>query len=285
MSYQHPNLGSSDRDNYAVSIVMSEIVAIVVAVLFFILVITITLLIARVSKCRDVVTGGGGGAKHKRNRFLKSVIKYSKSVPESFDFGLFEIAPGNVSLYSSLLPWHIADVNAALRNEFPDIPPGTITDATSHIGMDSTNFLKVFPTSTVTAVELDPNIAKILKRNGNVATKQLKLPKSSFRAVNAEASDWIKNHDVDDLVFFDPPWEAPGGGTHAMMLGETPMADLVSTCLDRGAKVVIVKLSSGANLDALDNAVGRTAVRYPIKNAKNSNRPRPSFWLMAYRQN
>jgi len=247
--------------------------AAVVAVLLVLLVLLAALLLA--TRARPAPTLGGDAPR----RFPKKVRAQARAHPEwgALDYDLFEAAPGKLSWYSSLMPGHVPDVDRALRAEFAGGPPQTITDATAHIGADSANLLKVFPGATLTAVEIDPAIGAILRRNAARVTAALGLPAGRFRVVVADGRDHLRNaRPPDELVYFDPPWQT---GREVLRLGHK-LSTVVADVLRRGARVALVKLPRESDLDAFDRAVGLVATRYPVSNAATG---KLSYHLLAYR--
>jgi hypothetical protein len=257
---------------------MGSFVWALAAVLILVLVLLAAALLA--ARARPGPTLGGTAPR----RFPKKVRASARAHPEwgALDYNLFEAAPGKLSWYSSLLPWHVPDVDRALRAEFPTEPPRTITDATAHIGADSANFLKVFPGATVTAVEVDPAIGAILRRNAARVTKTLGVPSGRFRVVVADARDYFRDpaRVFDDLVYFDPPWQT---GREVLRLGRLRLSTVVADVLRRGARVALVKLPRESDLDAFDRAVGIASNRYPVYNAAHGDRAVPSYHLLVYR--
>lgn len=252
---------------------MGSFVWAAVAVLLIILILLAAALLA--ARARPGPTLGGDAPR----RFPKKARAVARARPEwgALDYDLFEVAPGKLSWYSSLMPWHVPDVDRALHAEFAGAPPRSITDATAHIGADSANFLKVFPSATVTAVEIDPAVGAILRRNAARVTDALGVPASRLRVVVADARDYLRDpaRVFDDLVYFDPPWQT---GREVLRLGQLPA--VVADILRRGARVALVKLPRESDLDAFDRAVGLVATRHAVHNAASG---KLSYHLLAYR--
>jgi hypothetical protein len=241
-----------------------------------------------------------GGSRHRApgqgSGFPPSILRAARAEGSTLDFGLFE-TKGNVSLYSSLMPWHVPDVDAALRAEFPDAEPRTIIDATAHIGVDAANFLKVFPRARVTAVEIDPDVARILRKNAARAVRRFAQPPGGLEVVEGDSLAYLRGlaeraeAEPADLVFLDPPWGGPGE-RRPLDLSGAPLPGVVAELL-RGARptarAVLVKLPRWTDLDAFEAAVGRPATRYPVRDHRRresadvASPPKTSYWLLGFR--
>jgi hypothetical protein len=287
----------------------------------FLIILVLASLMSRWAELAGAAAVGGAGAvpgrhqpnRHQPNRhhFPAAVTKFARMTPEAIDYSALEISPGKVSLYSSLLPWHAPDVNAALRAEFPT-PPAEILDATAHIGADSANFLSVFPGASLTAIEISPQVAAILRRNAAKTTRALGLPSGRFRVINADANIALGLLGAEpfpdlrrryDLVFFDPPWGGSLGDAAVpaatLCLGPLPLTSVVAGMLRQetvspdgierpSARVVLAKVPKRTDLDEFDEKVGQPATRYPIRdirhaNGKDADALLPSYWILAYR--
>lgn len=231
----------------------------VIIVIFFILV-----LILAINNSLSIIKLGG---EQETCKFPDYVLS------GGHDYELFEIMPGDVSKYSSLMPWHIEDLNRALRAEV-DGGKIKILDATAHIGADSVNFLKLYPRSTVTSVEINPDVAIVLKRNMRTFISRLGLKPSQSKVVVGDARDHIVKADI---VYFDPPWL---GARDIPRLGDEPLAKYVKLAAMRGARVIFVKVPREANYAQFIDDVGISAHTYDIKNSKSG---KLSYWLIAFR--
>jgi hypothetical protein len=223
----------------------------------------------------------GGGAPLGPRGFPKSILQTSARNPDwgAIDYAAFEVAPeGFVSTYSSLMPWHVRDVDSALRELFPS-PPRSVTDMTAHIGADSANFAKLFPGARVTSVEFDPGVHKVLSRNMRHIAAALGVDKNNFKTVHGSAQHFLRTHDVmSDMVYFDPPW---GDDRLNLRLGDVPLPDLIADVISRpGVRFVVAKLPREYDLDALAHAVGvREARRFAVRDARSE---KLSYWLVAF---
>jgi hypothetical protein len=266
--------------------------ALAVAFVLFVLVVALAAAVLCEGGGLGPIRGGAtaGGARRREGararpyrQFPAGVRLAARAHPEwgAVDYDLFEVAPGDVSAYSSMMPWHAPDLGKALRAELPD-PPRTITDATAHVGGDSAFFLKVFPSAAVTAVEVRPAVAAVLRRNARRITRALSLPPSRLRVVVADARDFLaRGGGVSELVFFDPPW---AGSRGVPLLGDTPLAGHVAAALRSGARAVLVKLPREVDLDAFEAEVGLEATRHPIRDARVNKSGKLSYWLLAFRE-
>jgi predicted RNA methylase len=195
------------------------------------------------------------------------------------NYSQFEIAPGKVSIYSSLMPWHIPDMNAAICAEVarisPTWTPSTILDLTAHIGADSANFMKLFPYAKITSVEIDPSIAAILKRNmDNISTT-----KSNNEVINDDArnviKDYISTGKPADIIFIDPPWL---GSRDIPKLGGESLIDYVKMLGQIKTEIILVKLPRESDYNKFAVSVGMPYNIYPI----HTQTSKISFWLIAF---
>lgn len=228
----------------------------------------------------SAIMGKSGGAAASAAKSAKfAILKFPQSIQKQSDkmgFNLrnFRIANENVSLYSSLMPWHIRDVNTAFRAEYPGSPPATILETCGHIGMDTANFLKIFPNVRITVVELNPDYYELLKFNNKEIIRQLKREPDQITAINGSALDYINK--PGDLVYFDPPWN---GSRDTPTLGGQSLAKLATDAFDMGARKVIIKLPREANKEILDQEMGRASTKYPIH---DDRKEKISYWLVVY---
>ena len=233
-----------------------------------------------------------------------NIIRASHTVPDTVDYGLLEIAPGNVTIYSSTMPWHIKSFQSALNREFP-IAPSTIVDATAHIGADTINFMRVFPSASILSIEIDPTIAAITRRN--IARVYHSMQRSRIatasppQVICANAADYIKGlgeKNAPDLLYLDPPWG--NNLRHSLMVGSLTAPEAIARALAAGTQAVAIRLPHDSDLDAFENAaidrakefnlMGVKATRSAICDARRSHISNcPShktglgLWLLVFR--
>ena len=246
--------------------------------------------------------GFEGHEKFARYRKLpENIIRASHSIPESIDYGLLEIAPGNVTIYSSTMPWHIKSLQSALHREFPTAP-STIVDATAHIGADTVNFMRTFPSAAITSIEIDPAIAEITRRNVTREYRRMKATAPAPRVVCADAADYIRelvDGNSPDLLYLDPPWG--NNLRHALMVGSLTAPEAIARALAAGTRAVAIRLPHDSDLDAFESAtadcakklnlMGVKATRSAIcdaRRAHNSSCPTHKtglgLWLLVFRK-
>lgn len=265
-------------------------VSVIFMVLFFILIILMAAVI-----CGSGGSGGeilGGAYSAQPHAHTNAAEKIKKTCVDSIDgvcrfpmmirnwkdsdYDLFEISPGPVSVYSSLMPWHIKDVNAVLAKEIKT-PPSSIIDLTSHIGADSVNFLKLYPKAKITSVEIDQNIGGILKRNMTTFMEKLNIPPEQSRVVIDDARNIIKGERyLADVVFIDPPWL---GSRDIPKLGDEPLEKYIQLMRGR-AKVVFVKLPRESEYEAFAKSIGMPYTIYPIHDGRWGKKV--SYWMIAF---
>jgi hypothetical protein len=227
----------------------------------------------------SLVTGGG--------KFPAPIIAAARGGP--VDYGLFDIVPE--SLYSSLMPTHIGRVNQVVSAFAPDAQ--RIVDATAHVGVDSANFMQLYPRAQVTSVELNPHtFVKLVNNLDAIAGTR----SGTHRAVNANGVDYLlTDADRPDLIYLDPPW-----GGHSYKSGvcspsltdargkKWDMSELSEKVLDRhpGARIVL-KVPPNFPLRMLADRLGqRLSAVYPIaagplQTTRHSSPPRLAYWLAA----
>ena len=278
-------------DIYCVSLLL--VLAVIISLLIVVL--------ASSGFSKDAIIFGGAasaGAAAPKEHFPRSIAQWSHSVPNAADYGSLEIVPGSrVSLYSSLMPWHIASVQKVLRNLFKDRAPATITDASAHIGADSVNFLRVFPRAALTAIEIDPAVSAITRRNLVYGAWALGAPAPVV--ITGDGAAHIITGSPTDMLYIDPPW----GGASAderrhnysdqhMRLGDKALPELVAVALARGFGTVIVKLPRESDPQAFIKAVelGRASAAanldcrsHAICDARKGNPCVRSYWLVSCR--
>lgn len=254
-----------------------ESVEIFIIAFIVIIIIIICALIIYEYRSTDII-GGNAADDH----FPQSVVQLSRKMSKEWgtlDYGKFEIAndPPGVTLYSSLMPWHIRDQDAALLDATKPFNISSITDMTSHIGADSANFSKLFPHAHITSIEINPSYGSILKKNLSVFNTLLKRRAELSTVIISDAASFIdSNPTASDLVYFDPPWNQSRA---VPSLGDRKMPDIVRNEFTRGAKVVIVKTPRESNIDELTSLVGHDFKTYCINNAKSN---KVSYYLVAF---
>ena len=215
-------------------------------------------------------------------QFPPAVIARSKQIPESPDYSIFEATPE--SLYSSLMPDHIPQV-PRIRATVPDT--ASLIDLTAHVGVDTANFMRVFPDASITSVELNPETAKILGRN--VAQVAKAHPrKGKIEVVNENGVDFLVGRkEPVDVVYLDPPWGGHSFKQHAVVeitLKDSKgkvwkMSEIALNALERKiAGTVIIKLPPTYPIASLvsDIADKATVSMFPIISHKGV---RIVFWL------
>jgi hypothetical protein len=138
------------------------------------------------------------------NPFEKYIIDLSKKT--YLDYSYFDTV-GEVSRYSSLMPWHLQNVKRVMLQEIKN--PNQITDLTAHIGVDSVNFSILYPNTKIISIEFDYNVYLLLR--DNLLRYCITLNKSPFnlRAYNNDATQILDYPIVinSDVIYIDPPWK------------------------------------------------------------------------------
>ena len=176
-----------------------------------------------------------------REKFAKFIIDASKQT--YLDYSYFSTA-GEISRYSSLMPWHLTSVRDIILREIPNVRQ--ITDLTAHIGVDSVNFSVVLPTANIISIEIDPQVFLLLRDNLLRYCVVNKRYPSTLRAYNSDATQAL-NHPLvisSDVVYVDPPWNDINYAqqeTVNLMLGTMKIEDVVRQLLQNGVRTVILK--------------------------------------------
>jgi len=248
----------------------------------------------------------GGGQTHSADTLLPSrpfplhVIDWSRRVPNSADYSKLEMAPGErVTLYSSLMPWHVASTQKVLKRIFRSGAPASITDASAHIGADAVNFLRVFPRAKLTAVEIDPAVSTIAKRNLVYASRSPTTPTPTV--ITGDGAAHIESGSPTDMLYLDPPWGGAGAAERQndyddqhMQLGGRSVPDLVALALQRGFGTVVIKLPRESSTAAFTKTVrdtSQSAVSCHAYAICDARRTRPgascdraaAYWLVSCR--
>lgn len=184
---------------------------------------------------------------YKGLRFNDKLISEAEKL-QNMNWNFLEIDKS--SEYSSLSPYQIPKVDAIFAIE--QVNPHTIIDATANIGGDSINFMKLYPYADLTSLELDPNIASILRRNLENLPNILNTKHVyNTRAINISALEYFASPRYAELIYFDPPW---GGKDYHMKhkisltLDNQPIGILIGHILAAGMTPLVV-LKAPYNVD------------------------------------
>jgi hypothetical protein len=217
----------------------------------------------------------GGG----ENGFPEKILNFRQRAARPIDYRWFETT--NASVYSSLMPWHLRSKQDALLHEFADAARAaksnfTIVDATAHVGVDAANFRVLFPRAAITAIEIDPAVAAVARRNMARVARATRLPAPEVRAADGAAfikslgkQGALETQDgapAPDVLYLDPPWGGAGASLAAadaalahrrlhLELGGEPLPEVVADALRRGVGAVAVKLPRESDTAAFAAAV------------------------------
>ena len=165
--------------------------------------------------------------------FEKFIVDASKST--HLDYSYFSTA-GEVSRYSSLMPWNLIHVRDAMLKEIPDAKQ--IIDLTAHIGVDSVHFGVLYPNAKIISLESNLEFYLLLKDN------LLKYSTNS-ECLNADSTQLLDDPVVtsSDVVYLDPEWGGHGyqKDTIKLCIGDTSVEEVIRKCLQNNVKVVILK--------------------------------------------
>jgi hypothetical protein len=197
------------------------------------------------------------------NPFAQFIIDQSKQTYLNYSY--FSTA-GEISRYSSLMPWHLNGVRNVLLKEIPNV--NKITDLTAHIGVDSVNFSVIYPNAKVLSIEFDYDTYLLLRDNLLRYSIILNRSPLNLRAYNNDATK-ILNHPMiidSDVVYIDPPW---GGSDYnqrnnvRLKLGDMAIEEIIRQLIRNGIKTIILKGPANLYTQELYN-LGLKIKRYEI---------------------
>lgn len=143
----------------------------------------------------------------KSNKFDDVVLKYDiNDVENKIDYNLFSISES--SKYSSLMPWHLKQVETFYKDLFED-KIFKIIDATANIGVDTIFFSKLFPDANIISYEIMEDEFNNLIKN----IKAFDLD-HRIRPINSAFGydlDSLPDEDPSNksFIYIDAPWGGP----------------------------------------------------------------------------
>lgn len=223
---------------------------------------------------------GGGTLPH---RFPKYITDPARDHGVRYD--LLEVDES--SMYSSLMPYHFEQVSRIYKEEMGGSAPQSIVDATAHIGCDTIHFRRMFPRAQITAVEIDPSIARILKTN-MVAMPSI-IGQADPEPVVVRAMDAIQylvdDPETIDLVYFDPPWGGPEylqESSITLMVNDQPLGLVLGRIISERIPLIVVKMPVNVDLAEFKKGVSaRVPVNYKLHNVVRPKKNRKG--AIAYR--
>jgi hypothetical protein len=166
--------------------------------------------------------------------FEQYIINLSKDTYLNYSY--FDTS-GEISRYSSLMPWHLFSVRNAMLREINN--PQQIIDLTAHIGVDSVNFSILYPNANIISVEYDLDTFLLLR--DNLLRYAIILNKSPFNlsAYHYDATKILDYPMVLDsnVAYLDPPWQS----NPQLYLGDMKIEDIIIKLLQNGVQNVILK--------------------------------------------
>lgn len=215
------------------------------------------------------------------NRFDSRIIEEGKKYNISFE----EVEITESSLFSSIEPYHLPSTTNIF--EIEEINPESIIDATGNIGGDSINFLRLFPNSKLTTLEIDTKTSYILKRNMNNLNSILNTDKEyDVKVINISAVKYFSEFRYADMIYFDPPW---GGRDYIksdkilLYLDNISIGNIIKNILLQGmTELVILKLPINADIDIIKSDIGDVAT-YTLHEVDNYLKNKIVYQLMFIR--
>lgn len=178
------------------------------------------------------------------SKFPDQIIRASKLLGHHLcvNYELFDIVPE--SCYMSLMPYQVPSVSTVLlelakKVAAPKSP--NILDMTAHIGCETANLLRLFPSSHLTAIEIDSSVFKLLVSNiqnifPDITSRNVEFKKGDSLHL---CSEWAKEHAkglhtenkfLFDIVCVDPPWGGKAYGAQQrldLVLSEKNLMDII----------------------------------------------------------
>lgn len=158
-------------------------------------------------------------------QFDEIVLNYNISdVKNKIDYSLFSISES--SKYSSLMPWHLKQVEEFYDGLFKENIKNII-DATANIGVDTVFFSKLYKDATITSVELMPDEFENLEKNIIAFGLQDRVVTLNYNFLDYidngyewwkedyKVGNFIKLDDdrIEDIkntfIYIDAPWGGP----------------------------------------------------------------------------
>ena len=216
------------------------------------------------------------------SKFPQWIIDQSKSTNECIDYSLFNT--NEESGYSSLLPYQVPQVVSVLREIMKGVNCRLIIDATAHIGCDTINLARTFPSANIVSLENNPHTFKLLTSSIAAISMSTKLDRHRFKSIHTDATKFFLTDDYQrsmgntkaDLIFFDPPW---GGSDYRkepkvqLSLSGKPISDIINEILTKGiSDLVILKAPSNFDIDGFTPFVAGTFSKYPIVKTYGRNK-------------
>jgi len=215
------------------------------------------------------------------NRFNSRIIEEGKK----YDINFEEVEISESSLFSSIEPYYLPSISNIF--EIEKINPESIIDATANIGGDSINFMRLFPNSKLTSLEIDTKISYILQRNMNNLKNILnKDQEYDVKVINISAVKYFSNFKYADMIYFDPPW---GGRDYiksdkiSLFLDDISIGTIIKDILDQGmTQLIILKMPVNADIDIIKFDIGDKAT-YELYEVDNYYKNKIAYQLMFIR--
>lgn len=184
-------------------------------------------------------------------RYGNNITEYGKKY-FNFDYDNFEI--DEATLFSSVKPFYFSSIDSIFKTE--EVKPKSIIDATANVGGDTLNFIRMFPSANICAIEKEHNIFVKLENNiKNIDSILAINVHGNISTVNESAVKYFEQKHYAEMIYFDPPW---GGSKYQLctsfdlFLDNIPIGKIINDILSlKRAQLVIIKLPINANLDGI----------------------------------
>jgi tRNA1(Val) A37 N6-methylase TrmN6 len=141
------------------------------------------------------------------SKFDETVLNYDiRDVKHKLDYKLFTISQS--SNYSSLMPWHLKQVEEFYKGLFKR-KILKIIDATANIGVDTIFFSKLFPSSLITSYEIMEDEFNHLKQNIKAFNLENRI--TAIHDAFGRNLELLPEEDAKtkSFVYIDAPWGGP----------------------------------------------------------------------------
>lgn len=184
-------------------------------------------------------------------RYGNNIIEYGQKY-FNIDYANFDIDES--TLFSSLKPFYFASIDAIFKTE--NIEPKSIIDATANVGGDTLNFIRMFPSANICAIEKEHDIFVKLESNiKNLYSILAVNANGKISTVNESVVKYLEQKHYAEMIYFDPPW---GGAKYQLdtafdlMLDNIPIGQIINNILSQKmTQLVILKLPINANIDGI----------------------------------
>jgi hypothetical protein len=198
------------------------------------------------------------------NRFPDWIVADARRL--GINYGVLRVT--QESQYSCLMPYQIPQVTDIFTQEVGP-PPSVVIDATANVGCDTINFRRMWPSATITALEVDAPTHHLLQQNMDNLDRVLSVKGvAPVTTVNVNCVAYLSASATKaDLVYFDIPWGGPEyykAPSMKLVLDGRPLGEIVRQCLTNVSPLVVIKVPVNADMEEFRDAMTTVAARFSI---------------------